>query len=248
MIFPDLKDAHVLVTGGGSGIGAALVDAFLAQGSRVSFIDIADGAAFADAMAAKHGAPPLWIEADLTDVAAIEAAVARAGAAHGPVARLICNAARDTRTTLGAVDAATWDAMHAVNLRHAYFTAQSCAEDLKATRGAIVNFTSTSYLIAVADLQVYMAAKSGIVGLTRGQARDFGKFGVRANALAPGWVMTERQRALWATPEAVAAHLSQQCIGREIQPAEMAGPCLFLASEAASAVTGQVLLADLGRD
>ncbi len=248
MIFPDLKDAHVLVTGGGSGIGAALVDAFLGQGSRVSFIDILDGAAFAQAMGERHGAAPLWIEADLTDLAAIEEAVARARAAQGPVARLICNAARDTRTTLGAVDGATWDALQAVNLRHAYFTAQACAEDLKAAGGAIVNFTSTSYLIAVADLQVYMAAKAGIVGLTRGQARDFGRFGVRANALAPGWVMTERQRTMWATPEAVASHLSQQCIGREIAPEEMAGPCLFLASDAASAVTGQVLLADLGRD
>ena len=248
MMFPDLKGASVLITGGGSGIGAALVEGFLEQGARVAFIDVLDSGALCDALAAKHGARPLWIDADLRDADAMARAVGAAREAHGPVSRLVCNAARDTRTTLGAVDPALWDDMHAVNLRHAYFMGQLCAEDLKAARGAIVNFTSTSYLIATPDLQVYQAAKAGIVGLTRGQARDLGPFGVRANALAPGWVMTERQKTLWATPEAVARHLAQQCIGREIEPREMVGPCLFLASDAASAVTGQVLLADLGRN
>jgi len=92
-----------------------------------------------------------------------------------------------------------------------------------------------------------MAAKAGVIGLTRGQARDLGPFGVRANAIAPGWVITERQRELWATPEAVASHLALQCVAREIAPEEMAGPCLFLASDAASAMTAQMMIVDLGR-
>ncbi len=246
--YPDLKGASVLITGGGSGIGAALTDAFLAQGARVAFIDFIDCAGFVAAMTEKHGAAPLHIRADLRDVAQIDSAVATARAAHGPVSKLICNAARDTRTVVGEVDAALWDDMHAINLRHFYFTAQACAPDLKATPGAaIVNFTSGSFMQANADMEVYMAAKSGVIGLTRGQARDLGAFGVRVNAIAPGWVMTERQRALWATPEAIDGHLALQCIRREIEPDEMAGPCLFLASDTARAMTAQTIIVDLGR-
>jgi NAD(P)-dependent dehydrogenase (short-subunit alcohol dehydrogenase family) len=246
-IFPDLREASVLITGGGSGIGACLTDGFLAQGARVAFIDIVDGAAFVEAMRAKHGRAPLWLDADLRDVAAIERSVEAARRAHGPIAKLVCNAARDSRTALGSVDPELWDDLQSVNLRHCYFTAQACAEDLKATPGAaIVNFSSTSFMIPNPGMEVYMAAKSGIIGLTRGQARDLGPFGVRANCIAPGWVMTERQRKLWATPEAVAEHLRRQCVPREIAPEEMAGPCLFLASEAASAMTAQTVIVDLG--
>ncbi len=247
-IHPDLAGASVLVTGGGSGIGASLVEGFLAQGARVAFIDVVDSAGFVADMTTRHGAAPLWIRADLRDVEAIEAAVAEARAAHGPISKLVCNAARDDRTAPGSVSVELWDDMQAVNLRHVYFTAQACLEDLKSVPGAaVVNFSSVSFLQAMADLQVYMAAKAGIVGLTRGQARDFGAFGVRVNALFPGWVLTERQRALWATPEALAAHLSQQCIRREILPEDMVGPCLFLASDAARAMTAQTMVVDMGR-
>jgi NAD(P)-dependent dehydrogenase (short-subunit alcohol dehydrogenase family) len=247
-IHPDLRDASVLITGGGGGIGAALTDGFLAQGARVAFIDVVESAAFVAAMAEKHGRAPLWLNADLRDVAALEAAVARARAAHGPIAKLICNAARDTRSTIGEVDAAFWDDMHAVNIRHFYFAAQACLDDLKATPGAaIVNFGSVSYMQGDANLQVYMAAKSAVIGLTRGQARDLGRFGVRANVVVPGWVMTERQKALWVTPEALARHLSLQCVAQEVQPEELVGPCLFLASDAARAMTGQSVIVDRGR-
>jgi NAD(P)-dependent dehydrogenase (short-subunit alcohol dehydrogenase family) len=246
-VFADLREASVLITGGGSGIGAALTDAFLGQGARVAYIDIEDGSAFVAAMGAKHGRAPLWIDADLRDIAAIERAVDRAREAHGPIGKLVCNAARDSRTALGQVDPELWDDLQAINLRHAYFAAQACVEDLKATPGAaIVNFTSTSFMLPNAGMEVYMAAKAGIIGLTRGQARDLGPFGVRANCIAPGWVMTERQKKLWATPEAVAGHLKRQCAPREIQPEEMAGPCLFLAAQASSAITAQTLIVDLG--
>jgi NAD(P)-dependent dehydrogenase (short-subunit alcohol dehydrogenase family) len=246
--YPDLAGASVLITGGGSGIGAALVDAFMGQGARVAFVDFADSADFVARLERRYGARPLWIDADLRDIAALEDAVAQARAAHGPIGKLICNAARDERTAMGAVDAARWDDLQAINLRHLYFTAQACMEDLKATHGAaVVNFSSGSFLQSNPGMQVYMAAKAGIVGLTRGQARDLGPFGVRVNAIVPGWIMTERQRALWATPEAVASHQALQCIQREIAPREMAGPCLFLASDAASAMTAQTMVVDLGR-
>lgn len=247
-MFPDLAEASVLITGGGSGIGAALTDAFLGQGARVAFIDIVESAGFVAEMEAKHGRAPLWLEADLRDPAAIEAAVVQARAAHGPIGKLICNAARDERTRMGEVAPERWDDLHAVNIRHFYFAAQACLEDLKATPGAaIVNFTSTSFMQQVADLQVYQAAKAAVIGLTRGQARDLGRFGVRANALAPGWVMTERQRRLWATPEALEAHLALQAVPEALAPEDMAGPCLFLASDASAAITAQVLVADRGR-
>jgi NAD(P)-dependent dehydrogenase (short-subunit alcohol dehydrogenase family) len=248
MRFPDLEGASVLITGGGTGIGAALTEGFLEQGAKVAFIDFVDCAGFVERMRQAHGRAPLWIEADLRDPAAIERAVAEARAAHGPIAKLVCNAARDARTPHSGVTQEVWDDLHAINIRHFFFTAQACVEDLKATPGAaIVNFTSGSFLQANPDMQVYMAAKSGVIGLTRGQARDLGAFGVRVNAIAPGWVLTERQRELWATPEAVEAHLALQCVRREIPPEDMAGPCLFLASDAARAMTAQTIIVDLGR-
>ncbi|WP_018688913.1 SDR family NAD(P)-dependent oxidoreductase [Ahrensia kielensis] len=248
-IFPDLKDASVLITGGGSGIGAALTEGFVAQGAKVAFVDIADTAsqALCAKLEAAYGAKPLYIKADLSDELAITDAVNKAVSAHGPITILVNNAAWDDRHEIADVDAAYWDKNIAINLRHQFFVIQAVVEGMKsAGGGSIVNFTSTSYMLNIGDMPVYTAAKGGVVGLTKGLAGKLGPDNIRVNAIAPGWVMTERQKELWATPESVAENTAQQSLKHELQPLEMAGPCLFLASKSASAITAQVLIADGG--
>ena len=246
--FPDLEGASVLVTGGGSGIGAALVTGFVRQGARVAFADIAKGPseALRDRLASE-GDPPLFIETDLRDVEAIRECVRQAAAALGPISVLVNNAALDDRHAVEDVTPDYWDANQAINLRPHFFTAQAVTEGMKAAgKGAIINFTSTSFMINQGGFPSYTAAKAGIIGLTKGLAGALGPFGIRVNALAPGWVMTERQRDLWVTEDGLAAHLDRQCLKTEIQPEDMVGPCLFLASDAARMVTAQTLIVDAG--
>lgn len=247
--FPDLDGASVLITGGGSGIGAALTEGFARQGSRVAFIDIAREASRALCAALETACRhvPLFIEADLRDIDALRAGVAEAAAAHGPITILVNNAALDDRHALDTVTPDYWDANQAINLRPHFFAAQAVAEGMKiAGRGAIVNFTSTSFMLNQGDMPSYSAAKGGIVGLTKGLAGALGPHGIRVNAIAPGWVVTERQEKLWIMPERLQAHIGRQCLRRAIEPADMVGPCLFLASDAARMLTAQTLIVDGG--
>lgn len=248
--FPDLAGKSVLITGGGSGIGAALTEGFVRQGSKVAFIDIAREAsrALADRLAEATDNAPLFLGADLRDVGAIRVAAAEAASAHGPVAVLVNNAARDDRHTIEELTPEAWDENQAVNLRPHFFAVQAVIGGMKAAgSGAIVNFTSTSFLINHGGFPSYTAAKAGIVGLTKGLAGALGPFGIRVNAIAPGWVMTERQRELWVTPEGLSAQLDRQALKREIEPDDMVGPCLFLASGAAAMITAQTLIVDGGQ-
>ncbi len=247
--YPDLESASVLITGGGSGIGAALTEGFVAQGAKVAFIDIADEPSnlLCDTLEKRYSNRPLYMNADLSDEAAIESAVDSVIQAHGPVTVLVNNAAWDDRHAIQDVDAQYWDKNMAINLRHQFFTIKAVEEKMKAAGGgAIVNFTSTSYMLNQGQMPVYTAAKAGIVGLTKGLAGNLGPHNIRVNAIAPGWIMTERQKELWATPEGVAENTAKQCIKHELEPIEMAGPCLFLASNSASAITAQVIIADGG--
>jgi galactose dehydrogenase len=244
--FPDLREASVFITGGGNGIGAALTEGFLAQGARVAFVGRSDATAFAEEMAAKHGRKPLFLPCDITDTPALQAAIDRAAKAHGPLTVLVNNAANDTRMTALDITEAQWDASQAVNLRAYFFAAQAAARQMQAHGGAIINFSSISYMMGMAGLAPYIAANAGIMGLTRSLAREWGPFGIRVNALAPGWVMTPRQRDLWVTPDSLAAHLDKQCLKEEILPADIVGPTLFLASRAARMMTGQTIAVDGG--
>jgi NAD(P)-dependent dehydrogenase (short-subunit alcohol dehydrogenase family) len=247
--FPDLEDASVLITGGGSGIGAALTEGFAAQDAKVAFIDIAEpeGQALVERLTPGAAHRPLFLHADLRDIEALRAAIAEAAAAHGPVTVLINNAARDDRHEVDAVDEAYWENNLAINLRPHFFTIQAVAEGMKqAGGGAIVNFTSTSYMLNIGNMPAYTTAKAGIVGLTKGMAGKLGPDNIRVNAIAPGWVMTERQKELWVTEEGLAEMIGRQSIKEAIQPEDMVGPCLFLASKAARMVTAQVLIADGG--
>jgi len=248
-LYPDLKGASVLITGGGSGIGAALTEGFVAQGSKVAFIDIAVEASnqLSDVLAEKYDNRPLFIRADLRNIDEIKSAAAEAAKANGPVTVLVNNAAWDDRHKISDVDAEYWDNNTAINIRSQFFAIQAVAEGMKkAGGGSIVNFTSTSYMMNQGQMPVYTTSKSGVVGLTKGLAGTLGPDNIRVNAIAPGWIMTERQKSLWATPEGVKTHIDSQALKRELQPLEMAGPCLFLASKSASSMTAHVLIADAG--
>ena len=247
--FPGLEGASVLITGGGSGIGAALTEGFSGQGCKVAFIDIAEAPsrALADRIAAATGVRPLHLGADLRDVQALREAAARAAAAHGPVTVLINNAAVDERHAFEDVDVDYWDGNQAINLRPHFFTAQAVAPGMKAAGGgSIINFTSISYMMNHPGMPSYTAAKAGIVGLTKGLAGRLGPDRIRVNAIAPGWVITERQRELWVTEESLAAHVGRQCIPEVMQPGDIVGPCLFLASDASRMLTAQTLVVDGG--
>jgi NAD(P)-dependent dehydrogenase (short-subunit alcohol dehydrogenase family) len=246
-IFPDLKEASVFVTGGASGIGAALVEGFAAQGARVAFADLLDGNACADAIADRTGNRPLPLQTDVTDVPALRAAIAEAASVHGPVKVLVNNAAWDDRRGALDVDEAYWDKMQALNLKHQFFAAQAVVPGMQAAGGGrIVNFSSISYMMGMGDYPAYTSAKAAITALTRSFAREFGRDNIRVNAVMPGWVLTPRQMELWASPEALDAFQSKMCLPEHLKPEDMVAPVLFLASEASTVMTGQALVVDGG--
>ena len=247
--FADLDGASVLITGGGSGIGAALTEGFLQQGARVAFVDIADGPSttLADRLEKELGRRPLYLKTDLRDIEALRASAAKAAEAHGDVTVLVNNAALDDRHAVEDVSVEFWDNSLAINLRPHFFTAQAVAPGMKrAGGGSIINFTSTSYLINHPDMPAYTAAKAGILGLTKGLAGKLGPDRICVNAVAPGWVITERQRELWVTDEGLAAHVAKQCIREVMRPDDMVGTVLFLASDASRMLTAQMLIVDGG--
>ncbi len=192
--FHDLNGASVFITGGGNGIGATLTRGFLEQHARVAFVGRSDATAFADEMSDMTGNRPLFIPCDVTDIAALRVAMEKAETAHGPLNVLVNNAANDQRFDALDVTEADWDAMQAVNLKHYFFACQHAARSMQGRGGAIVNYSSTSYMIGSQNLQVYVAANAGIVGLTRSLAREWGPQNIRVNAIAPGWVLTPKQK------------------------------------------------------
>lgn len=247
--FPDLEGAAVLITGGGSGIGAAVTEGFVRQHARVAFIDIAEetSVALCDHIERQTGRRPLYLKADLRDISALRAAVTSAAAVHGPATVLVNNAALDERHSVEDVTVEFWDNNQAINLRPHFFTAQAVAPGMKAAgKGSIINFTSTSFMINHPDMPSYTAAKAGIIGLTKGLAGRLGRDGIRVNAIAPGWVITERQQKLWVTEETLAAHVAKQSIKQVMRPDDIVGPCLFLASNASRMLTAQTLIVDGG--
>lgn len=244
-VYPDLAGKAVLVTGGASGIGEAIVRRFAAQGSHVGFLDIKD--AEGRALAEELGPDVRYAHADLTDIAALRAAVAGLRDAMGPITVLVNNAAHDERHRTEDVTPEYWDNRVAVNLRHQFFAAQAVLPDMKAAGGgAIVNFGSVSWMVGQGGMAAYTACKSAVLGLTRSLARDFGPDNIRVNAIAPGWIMTRRQKELWLTPDGEQELLQRQCLKRQLVPDEIARVTLFLASDEASACTNQHYVVDGG--
>jgi len=245
--FPDLHGASVFITGGGSGIGAALTEGFLRQGARVAFCQRRDGTAFCDQMQAATGHRPLFLPCDITDIPALESTLAAAAAAHGPITVLVNNAANDQRHLTEETDEAFFDWSIAINLKAYFFATKAVIPGMRAAAGgSIINFSSISYMMGNAGYPVYTAANSAINGLTRSHAREFGPDRIRVNALAPGWVLTQKQKEMWVTPEGLAAHLDRQCLKDPLEPEDIVGGCLFLASKASKAMTGQALVIDGG--
>lgn len=244
-IYPDLKDKTVIVTGGAGGIGEAIVRSFHAQGARVGFLDI--DTQRGPRLRAELGADTLFIPCDLTDIPALKAAVAEVRAAFGLIDVLVNNAAHDERHATLDVTEEYWDGRMAMNLKHLFFAAQAVLPDMQATgKGAIVNLGSTSWIIGQGGMPAYTACKSAVIGLTRSLARDFGPFGVRVNAVAPGWIMTERQLELWVTPETEKEIYANQCLKRRLVPDDIAKMVVFMCSDEAGAITNQHYVVDGG--
>jgi D-xylose 1-dehydrogenase len=246
--YPSLRDRVVLVTGGGSGIGAAMTEAFAHQDAKVAFIDIDEPAseALADRLSkARH--PPRFIRCDLTDVAALKAAVVQIRVALGPVGVLLNNAANDERHAVDAVTPAYWDGAMNVNLRHQFFAAQAVRPDMcELGGGSIINLSSTAWMFGGSDFAVYATAKAGVIGLTNALARAFGDDLIRVNAIAPGAVMTEKQLRIWYTEETAEAMAQRQLIKKRLLPEEIARAALFLASDDSRMITKQCLVVDAG--
>jgi len=246
--YPSLQDRCVLVTGGGSGIGAAIVEAFSAQGAKVGFVDIAEepSQALVERLgAARHR--PLFLACDLADVSALRLAVATVRERLGPVRTLINNAANDDRHKLDEVTPATWDHAQAVNLRHQFFAAQAVRAPMReAGGGSIVNFSSIAWMGGAAGMIAYTAAKAAVVGLTMSLATELGGDNIRVNAIAPGAVVTERQRRLWLSEADIDGFVRRQALHRMLVPEEVARLALYLAADDSRMLTKQCIVLDGG--
>ncbi len=247
-IYPSLKGRTVLVTGGGSGIGESIVEHFAAQGSRVAFIDIKERESKALVSRLKRKRQKVHFEhCDLTDIAALRKAIVSVRRTFGPITVLVNNAAHDDRHKLEDVTPEYFDNRIAVNLKHQLFAIQAVVEDMKKARnGSIVNMGSNSWMVAYGGLPAYTTAKAGVLGLTRGVARELGKYNIRVNHIAPGWILTKRQLELWATPESLDKLMQDQCLQRQLGPDDIARAVLFFASDEASAATNQTYVFDGG--
>jgi NAD(P)-dependent dehydrogenase (short-subunit alcohol dehydrogenase family) len=248
--YPSLKDRVVFVSGGGSGIGASIVEHFAEQGAKVAFVDIDEAAstALAKKIAGAGHCEPHFAKCDVRDIAAYQRTIGEMAGRLGPITVLVNNAARDDRHGLEEVTPDYWDERIAVNVRHQFFAIQSVVPGMrKAGGGSIINFSSVSYHAMTARLAVYQGAKAAVVGLTRGLARDLGPDKIRLNILTPGWIMTQRQIDLWLTPEAEADLMKVQCLKEKVYPPDIARMVLWLASDDSRMVTAQNFVVDGGR-
>lgn len=247
-VYPSLRNKRVVVTGGGSSIGVAIVEAFAQQGARVAFIDIADeDSRELERKLGTKDTPPRYYRCDLTSIDTIRETFPRIRADIGPIDILVNNAANDDRHTLQETTEKYWDNRIAVNLRHYFFCAQAVVDDMKASRaGAIINLGSVSWHLALPDLAIYQTAKAGIEGMTRALARDLGSFGIRVNCVVPGGVRTPRQMKLWHTPDEEERMLAQQCLKARVEPHDIAAMVAFLSSDDARMCTGHEYFVDAG--
>ena len=245
-IYPSLQNRTAIVTGGASGIGAAIVRGFCNQGTRVGFLDL-DETAAADLIAELPNAELAFHKCDLRDVTAVQEGIRNLEDQLGAATILINNAARDDRHSIDEVTSQYWDDRVATNLKHQFFAAQAVSKSMiAAKRGSIVNMGSVSWMIGQGGMPCYTTAKSAVQGLTRALARDLGEHNIRVNTVVPGWIMTERQKELWLTPEGEADIYKHQCLKRKLSPEDVAKTVLFFASDEAGACTNQSYIVDGG--
>lgn len=247
-VYPCLEDRHILITGGASGIGEALVIAFAQQGARVKFFDIQENAAQALVErltpVSKHA--PHFKKCDLRDISEVSRCVEQIALASGQFDVLLNNAANDDRHEFPDVSPEYWDDRMAVNLRHQFFMTQAVVPGMiDRGKGSIINFGSISWHLGLENLVAYQTAKAAIEGMTRALARELGPKGIRVNAIIPGNVETERQKQ-WYTPEGEAEILAAQCLKERVQPHDIAAMALFLASDDARMCTAHNYWVDAG--
>jgi NAD(P)-dependent dehydrogenase (short-subunit alcohol dehydrogenase family) len=246
--YPSLNEAVVFITGAASGIGEATLRAFAAQGSKVGFVDMdaERGQAIADEL--RNGGATIAFEVcDLRDIDALKVAFQALETTLGPATVLVNNAARDDRHGWEDVTPDYYDERIATNLRHMFFAIQAVAPGMiQAGKGSIINLGSNSWWEAVGGMPVYTSAKAAVHGMTRSFARDLGRHRIRVNTVVPGWVMTERQKTLWATPEALERHRENQCLPDLIEPVYLARMVLFLASDDAAMCTANNYMVEAG--
>lgn len=248
-VFSSLNGRHALVSGGASGIGEALVRALAQQGCLVSFFDIdqAAGDALAQALN-EQGLKAHFNRVDLTEIDTLQAVINERMAEWGAIRILVNNAANDHRHTLQDMTSEAFDQCMSVNLKHHFFAAQTVAPAMAAAGGgSIINMSSNSWMLGLAGYPGYVTAKAGISGLTKGLARELGGQKIRVNTVLPGWVMTEKQKRLWLTPEAEAELMTQQALKEKIEPEDVADLVLFLGADDSRMISGQSLVVDGGR-
>ena len=247
--YPSLKDKVVFITGGGSGIGASIVEHFCEQGAKVGFVDINQSASqeVVAAMGEKGLTVPVFRACDLRDIPALQQAIKEIATELGTITVLVNNAAHDERHAIDDVTVEFWDDRQAVNLRHQFFAAQAIHQGMEtAGGGSIINIGSSSWYLAQGGMPGYTSAKAAILGLTRGLARDFGTANIRVNHLVPGWIMTQRQVDLWLTPESEAEMLKRQCLKQKVYPEDIARMTLWLAADDSRICTNQTWTVDGG--
>jgi NAD(P)-dependent dehydrogenase (short-subunit alcohol dehydrogenase family) len=247
--YPSLRGRNVFLTGGGSGIGAATVAAFAAQGARVGFIDIAEAPSreLADRLAAVGHAKPWWRVCDVRDVAALQGAIAAAAGVLGDFHVLVNNVASDDRHTLESITPAYYDERIAINQRAALFALQAVVPGMRRLGfGSVINLGSISWQIKSSEFPCYAVAKASVNGLTRGNAATLGRDRIRINTVTPGWVMTERQKKLWLTPEGEQDIARNQCLPDRVQAEDIAATVLWLAADDSRMCTAQEFVVDGG--
>jgi len=254
--YPSLAGRCVFITGGATGIGAAMVEAFARQRSQVAFVDLDSAAAerLCARLESETGTRPWFQPLDVTDVSALQNSIRRAVNDLGPLQALINNAANDRRHSPEDVTPESWRDCMAINLDATFFAAQVAAELMGAASGeerkqggSIINFSSINALLGPSNMPGYVAAKAGIVGLSKALAADYGESDIRVNAILPGWVVTQRQLDTWLTPEAEADWMEQVSLKQRLLPQEVANLALFLAAEDSRMITGQSFTIDGGR-
>ncbi len=249
-VYPSLRGRTVFITGGASGIGAAHVMHFAAQGAKVAFVDIDDAAAEAvkQAVRAAGHPEPFYQHCDLKDIESLRFTIQTAGAELGHITVLVNNAANDQRHNWEDVTVEFWDERMATNLRHQFFALQAVVPMMRAAGGgSIINFGSISWHTNHGEMPAYTTAKAAVEGLTKGMARDLGPDKIRVNTVIPGWVMTQRQIDLWLTPDAEVALLKAQCLKEKVYPDDLARMVLWLASDDSRMCTAQLWVVDGGR-
>ena len=248
-IYPSLQNKVVVITGGASGIGENIVEHFIMQKSRVAFLDIEEklGNDLVNKLDNKYNLKATFIKCNLKNINEIRKSVQLIREQIGPIYTLVNNAANDERHDLDSVTPEYWDDRMSINLKHYFFTTQAVYKDMKKIgSGTIINIGSFSWMLAQGGMPGYTTAKSAIMGLTRTLARDLGEYNIRVNCVVPGWIVTERQKKMWLTPEIEKKQLERQCIKRMLKPDDISKAVLFFASDQSSGCTAQNYVVDGG--